>query len=356
MTITPPHSPERTFDATTRTTAGVIAIGNLQAQIEGLQGEAAAHRLTAEGTSGLVELLLLRGHILGRVRDYELAGRLTAQLIREGPSGPAALLARSRTRAALHRFVEALADLDDAAGLGADPSAVDAERAVIFQALGRYDEALAIFSEVTNRRADFSSLGNLATLQAERGDTALAEHLFKESRRRYRGVSPIPVAQLDFKEAQMWIAEGDLHRARGCLEAAVHRLPAYAPAEGHLAEVEAALGQTDSAVDRLLPLTTSSDDPDYAAQLARILGEAGRVEEASQWRNRAAAGYDALVASHLEAFADHAAEFWLEAGSDPRRALQLASANYQLRPTGRARQLLDRATQACEKEGMNDVR
>ena len=75
----------------------------------------------------------------------------------------------------------------------------------------------------------------------------------------------------------MWLAQGNLPRARSWLGAAHRRLPAYAPAQGHLAEVEAALGETDSAIARLHPLTISSDDPDYPAQLARILSEVGRV-------------------------------------------------------------------------------
>jgi len=109
------------------------------------------------------------------------------------------------------------------------------------------------------------------------GETAAAERFFDESRGRYRGVSPFPLALLEFRRGLMWITQGDLHRARMWLGAAHRRLPGYAPAQGHLAEVEAALGETDSAITRLRPLTISSDDPDYAAQLARILNDVGRV-------------------------------------------------------------------------------
>jgi lipopolysaccharide biosynthesis regulator YciM len=146
----------------------------------------------------------------------------------------------------------------------------------------------------------------------------------------------------------MWMAENDLDRARTWLDAAVRRLPAYAPAAGHLAEVEAALGDTDSAVNRLRPLTMSSEDPDYPAQLARILGEAGRPEESREWRDVAAARYDELVGRHLEAFADHAAEFWLDVGADPTRALWLAHKNLEVRPTRRARELVARAKDATD--------
>jgi hypothetical protein len=88
----------------------------------------------------------------------------------------------------------------------------------------------------------------------------------------------------------------------------------------------------------------SADDPDYAASLARILSELDRVDEACEWRNRAEARYDELIARHPEAFAEHAAEFWLEAGADPHRALSLAKMNLEIRQTPRAKELLARAT------------
>lgn len=352
----PAHaSTDEAIDGAAPTTAGVLAIGNLQAQIDGLEREAAAGRLPVEAQAGLVDLVALRGQVLGRVADYELAEALAEQLAQVAPSDSDALLARARARATFHRFGDALADLDEAQRLGADPTLVDAERAANFQATGRYEQALAIYSKAVERRADFHSLGNLATLHAERGEVAVAESLFSESRERYRGVTPIPLAQLHFKRAQMWIAQAELPRARAWLDAAVRRLPAYAPAQGHLAEVEAAVGETDSAIGRLLPLTGSSDDPDYAAQLARILLEVGRREEAGEWRARAAARYDELLARHAEAFADHAAEFWLEAGADPSRALRFAKKNLEVRPTRRAHELVARATLAGDGEAAHAV-
>jgi hypothetical protein len=90
------------------------------------------------------------------------------------------------------------------------------------------------------------------------------------------------------------------------------------------------LGEIDTAVARLLPLAASSEDPDYAAQLARILREAGRNDESLRWGQFAAVRYDELVARHPEAFADHAAEFWLTTGADPGKALRLPRVNFEL--------------------------
>ncbi len=197
------------------------------------------------------------------------------------------------------------------------------------------------------RRADFESVAGLAALHAERGETAEAEPLFDESYLRYRGVSPFPLAQLEFQRGHMWREAGHPLRAHDWFDAAWRRVPAYAQAEGHLAEVEAELGEREDAIARLRRLARESDDPDYAAQLARILDEDGNAAEADRWRARAEKRYDELVSRHPAAFADHAAEFWSSAGRDPQRAVGLAKLNLEVRNTPRAPHLLSRTIAAC---------
>jgi len=330
-----------------RTTDGTIALFNLHAQIESLELRAARGLLTSRWRVELVDRLTLRGQILGRVADYERAAALAEQLASQTPTDGLAFLGRARTRALLHRFEEALTDLDVAERLGWGSPEVAAERAAIFQAVGRYDEAMALRLAAVRRRADFESLWALASLHAERGEIAAAERLFSESRGKFRGVSPFGLAQLDFQQGHMWQEQGDLGRARGWLTAASSRLPGYAHAEGHLAEVEAALGEREVAIERLTRLASVSDDPDYATQLARVLGQVGRLEEAVAWRARAEVRYGELVARHPAAFADHSAEFWLTVGGDPHRALGFARQNFAVRQTPRAYALLSRAILAC---------
>jgi hypothetical protein len=93
---------------------------------------------------------------------------------------------------------------------------------------------------------------------------------------------------------QLPVAEGELVRARTCLAEARERLSAYAPPQGHLTEVDAALGDVECAIVRLRPFASACNDPDYAAQLAQILENAGDIEEARGWRAWAASRYDAL--------------------------------------------------------------
>jgi tetratricopeptide (TPR) repeat protein len=228
--------------------------------------------------------------------------------------------------------------------LGGDRVDVGAERAAIYQALGRYDEALEMRRLALRRRADFSTVAALGGVYGERGQLDEADRWFRAATHCYCGTSPFPLAMLEFRHGQLWMEHDDLRRARAWCAAAVRRLPAYVPAQGHLAELDAALGETAAAIARLRPLAVASDDPDYAAQLARVLSDAGQSEEARIWRGRAEARYDELLTRHLAAFADHAAEFWLTTGGDAEKALWLARLNLSLRRTPRARALVRRAS------------
>lgn len=325
------------------TTGSAIAMRNLQAQIEGYRTPATP---SVANRAALIDLIALRGHVCGRIVDGEEAAVLAEALVHDAPEAGQAYLARARTRSAFHLFAAALSDLDLAQRHGMEAKAVNDERAGILEAVGRHDEALELRRDAAMRAPTFHSLGALASIHAARRECDVAEQLFQASRDRYRGVSPFPLAMLDFQRGHMWLAEEDLVGARAWFVEAYVRVPAYAAAQGHLAEVDAALGDVETAIARLGPLASSSDDPDYAAQLSRILEDTGRPEEARAWRARAASRYEELVLTHLEAFADHAAEFWLAAGADPRRALWFATVNLDVRKTTRARELLARAVTA----------
>ncbi|HET9325487.1 MAG TPA: hypothetical protein VFQ05_01815 [Candidatus Eisenbacteria bacterium] len=330
-----------------RTTDATIALFNLQKQIERLEQQSTPG-MTSHLGGELVDRLLLRGQMLGSIADYERASAIGERLGQEAFADGLSFMVRARTRATMHRFKEALDDLDAAERCGHPVEALAVERAAIDQAVGRYDEALALRRDALERRADFESLAGLAVLEAERGVVSEAERLFDESRARFRGVSPFGLAQLDFQRGHLWHGQREWNRARPWYESAVRRVPGYAAAENHLAEIEAAMGERESAMVRLRRLTETSDDPDHAAQLCQLLKQAGRLEESQWWRAQAAARYDELIARHPAAFADHAAAFWLGAGAEPRRALPLARLNAEIRPTPRAQRLLARALAVCE--------
>jgi hypothetical protein len=81
---------------------------------------------------------------------------------------------------------EALEDLYLAEQHGMNPGAVRDERAAIFEAVGRYDEALALRREAVKRASTFQSVAALASSYAAQRECDYAERLFEDSRRRIR--------------------------------------------------------------------------------------------------------------------------------------------------------------------------
>src|SRR5437870_1240734 len=194
-------------------TDGTIALLNLRAQIDGLERDVRIGHASIESRVGLIDLITLRGVILGHIADYDWAAEIAEQLVRDAATDGRAFIARARTRAVFHRFTDALDDVDRAERLSIDAETTYPERAAIFQALGRYDEALAIREEAADRRASFENVAALVGLYSEIGEIEAAERLYAESRRRYLGVSPFPLALLDFQLGLMWMNKGRLDDA-----------------------------------------------------------------------------------------------------------------------------------------------
>lgn len=330
------------------TTSGSIAVDNLEAQIEGELRLAKYKPLTNAQRVAIAELTSMRGQFLGRIADYELVEKMAEDLVRDAPQDAASFLLRASARSTFHRFPEALQDIKRAQELGGNPTQIESAQAAIWQATGKLQEALAIRKRNANTRPTMGTLGALATVHAELGEIEEAERLFKEAPTFYRDVSPFPVAWLSFQRARMWIRQGETKKARDILQEAHLRLPQYAAVQGHLGELESELGSHKRAISLLQPLAESSDDPDYAGQLARILTEAGETSAAKKWRDVAAVRHDALMLKHPEAFADHACEFWLAAGDNPTKALKIAQFNLGVRQTARAYALLLQAALAAD--------
>lgn len=345
----PPSSsaaPTAPGPAERRTTDAALAVRNLDAQIQGLTRLVDQHPNDASAQEKLIRLLLDHGATLGRMADLEEALTGAEALVKAQPDRPDAYRARASARAALHRFQDALADLDKAQALGAKPAELDVARAGVLEGLGRLDDALPLRHRAREARATIMTLGAEAALLGEMGRYDEAEQGFARALAIYRDVSPFPVAWVAMKRGLMWERAGELDRARQHLAEAHARLPLYAHAAAHLAALE----PPSRAVAILEPVSRSSDDPQILAQL----GEAQRLAGAGDGAaliELAKRRFEDLEQRHPLAIADHAASFWLGPGRDPARGVALARKNVEARPTAQAHELLvDALGQAGKKD------
>ncbi len=150
------------------TTDGALALGNLDAEIAGLERDVAKDP-SLDRAGALVEGLASRGQFLGRLADYERAAALADAAVARSGNDARAYAMRAKARAIFHRFGDARADLDRVEALGA-PAPL-AQRAAILQAEGRYDEALTIRHRLSEQKADLSSLASEASVLADMGES-----------------------------------------------------------------------------------------------------------------------------------------------------------------------------------------
>jgi tetratricopeptide (TPR) repeat protein len=326
-----------------RTTDGRIAIDNLDGAIGGQETRVNAHPGDFVLRAGLVDLLLTRGQYLGAIADYERASDIAEALVRDAPQRAESWRARASTNATWHRFDAALEDLRAAEKAGAKPATLARTRSSILAATGKLDEAWAIAPSDGDAAGESMALAGRALIEGELGRVADAEGDLAAARSRYADVSPLPLAWMDAMQAGLYEKNGDRTKARAHYTRAVRILPLYAKAAAHLATYETAA----RAVAILEPVAVRSDDPEVHAELGDALRRGGRSAESPAELAKARAQFEALLVKHREAFADHAARFWMGAGADPPRALPLAAENAKLRPTDEAHSLWLEAAQAA---------
>jgi len=319
-------------DSTINTTTSAIAIANLDQQIR-----------QAGNEIGVEELLLVRSRFLG---DYEALDRASA-LGEERYATGRDLLLRARTRSAVHRFADALADVEAAERTGAKPDEISALRASILVAIGRPTEVIPQLEANLLRHPGFASRSALAVAYTAVGRLDDADRLYAEALSSLDTTLPFPYAWIYFARGLMWSEQGgDQARAELLYAQALKYVPEFVTANIHLAEIEALRGDTESAIRRLEEVVQSSHEPEALALLGVLHLRTGDSERGSYEIAEARTSYELLLSRDPLAFADHGAEFYLGSGADPKRAWVLAQQNLANRQTPRAAVLAIKAAEA----------
>jgi tetratricopeptide (TPR) repeat protein len=339
-----PTKPPAELGDALRTTEGVLAASNLDTLVDAREAAIASDPRWGPERAVLVDLLQTRGQLFGRFEDYERAEALADDAIRTAPHLAESWLARASNRLTLHRFADALSDLDQARARGADADAVEALRASALLAEGRTDDALALRRHAVQRWASTSNLTALAVAEIAAGNPEQAAAHLDAAVRAFHDVAPFPLVFIDFQRGLMAEEDGDLGRAAARYRQVLRRLPPHVQAAVHLAAIELARSHPDAAAAVLASLGPT-EDPEVMALKADVLERQQEGTQAELLRQRVDARYRTLVARHPEAFADHAARFLL--ARDAPRALALARLNLAARATPAAYELALSAAHAA---------
>ena len=319
-------------DSKINTTNSAVAIANLDQQIH-----------QAGNEIGVEELLLLRSRFLGDYEALDRAGALGEERYTTGRE----LLLRARTRSAMHRFADALVDVEAAERTGAKPDEISALRASILVAIGRAPEEIPQLETNLLRHPGFSSRTALAVAYTAVGRLDDADRLYAEALSSLDTTLPFPYAWIYFARGLIWSEQGgDQARAERLYTQALMYVPEFVTANIHLAEIEALRGDSESAIELLENVVQSSNEPEARALLGVLHLRTGDSKRGSREIAEARTNYELLLSRDPLAFADHGAEFYLGPGADPERAWVLAQQNLSNRQTPRAAALAIKAAEA----------
>jgi tetratricopeptide (TPR) repeat protein len=286
----------------------------------------------------LIPLLLERATVRGHVEDYQRAVAESEVAVKVAPRDDAAWKLRISALGAVHRFTEARAALA-ILGTLTDASFLVEPQATIDDATGDYERALAARAEMMKQAPNPETITLYAAALAEGGryDEALA--LLPTATTAVRWNTPFFIHWLLFQWGRIYEQKGEMAAARDFYLEAQSRLPGSVETVDHLARALVATGDRQRAKALVEAAVADNPHPGLRA-LAIELGGTGDVAAV-------AAEWERYVAALPEAFADHAARFYLGVGKNPTRALELARLNVANRPTLQARALVVEAALAA---------
>jgi len=261
----------------------------------------------------LVEQLMLRATFYGTYDDWEEASEIAEAALERHADEPAALFLRAAVLNTLHEFDHALvlvrraqehmATSVDPTGSSLETRARRLEGSIELARSGASDDLVADARSLARSAPTYQNITSLALVLAEGGRFDEADAAFRKALEGYRDVSPFPFAWVAFQRGVMWSEQADRpDLGRDLYAEALRYLPNYVLANVHLAELDAAEGDLESARERVEPLVGRTQDPEPLSLLADIDPSPGA---AARWAAEAEAAYEALVERFPEAFLHH---------------------------------------------------
>jgi tetratricopeptide (TPR) repeat protein len=323
-------------------TAGELAVINLQSSLQrawDVLGQWPDRLNTAER---VVEEEKLNAQFLGDVTAFDRLTRLASELSRNNPESASTHLVAAQVSSLVHRFADAKTHLAEAHNRGASVDVTSRVLLSIKQALGEdLQGVLKARWRIAETSTELQELVPLGALLADLGEFEEADRIYLKAIEQYRDVSPFALAWVCFQLGVLWgetVPEPQSCRAAKWYQRALGYLPSYISARVHLSEIFLDDGDLEGAEALLAPVVASGD-PEVNWRLSEVLEAQSKRVEADLQRNAARSGFESLLVRHELAFADHAAEFYLNSGADPQRACDLARANLANRSTRRAFEL-----------------
>ena len=198
---------------------------------------------------------------------------------------------------------------------------------------GRIDRAEESYATLVKLSPSLFAFGRVANLRLAKGDSegALASLARAIEAGGARGSSKDELARCFVTTGAIHWGHGRWDEAERSYRKALEVTPdAYLPLE-HLAELRASQKRHAESLALYEKAMALAPHPDFFEAVAAIHAEAGRPAEADAWRDRALAGYRAMIGRGDVGYYRHLAHFYSDVRPDPAEALKWAKKDLEVR-------------------------
>jgi tetratricopeptide (TPR) repeat protein len=293
----------------------------------------------------LIRHLNERARLTGSFKDLARTQEILDEAFSLAPKGSGPLMEAAQFNYSVHRLDKALQYLDQFKNHISVKQqtyiAILFMRANISFHHGQYDEAFEGYQIVTSQNAQIG-LPGLATYYSKIGDFSSAKKHLQQALNQKPSPDVLHYAWLKLQLGIVAMEVGQYEDALKYLEEGDEAVNGWWLIQEHIAEVYTLLGQDSKAVSIYEEVIKNTGSPQYMDALASCYLRMGSEDKAKELIHQAEELWEARLKQFPEASGGHGVEHYLEFG-DSTKALELAKANFKVRPGGEARIFLAQA-------------
>ena len=245
---------------------------------------------------------------------------------------PAGLAALALVQFEFHRFREALALAQQAHTIDPRNTSALATAGDAQLELGNYAAAEALYEQLKAEEKAPAWRARLARLAELKGDNEGAIELLRQSAR-MPGDMPGDAPWYRMRLGELYFRTANLEQAAEQYEAAQQLQPDSYLVLEHLAELRAAQGKFDQAIELYQKVIARVPRGEFFQALGDLYAYMGKTAEAKPWYERALAAYLKSVERGNAHYYHHLAGFYSDAQEDPVEALRWARKDLEVRHT-----------------------
>jgi tetratricopeptide (TPR) repeat protein len=196
---------------------------------------------------------------------------------------------------------------------------------------GRYDSARLAFEQLIAENRTWDNLARLAHWKSKLGDIDEADQLYEEAEDDLTAKQMRSYAWVELQRGILALTHGRYDDAWKHYRRADAAYPGHWHTDEHFAELMAAEGRFDEAVQLFQEVIARVPKPELQQALGELYVLSGRAQEAEPWFDRALATYLESVQRGGVHYLHHLADFYAHAREEPAEAVRWARMDLQMR-------------------------